>query len=327
MPGMERITLTAVDSVMITTVIDNSADLLAAAAGRARRATFGGPRLASPLMVEGEALEGLVAEHGYSALVELRRGEQSHTILYDAGLSPFGVRDNLRRLGVDVRDIEAAVMSHGHFDHTTGLQGIVEDLGRSGVPMVLHPDFWNRRRIRLEGTETVEIPTPSRRYIESAGVRIVEDRRPSLLFDAGLLVSGQVERTSGFECGMPDQEAFRDGGWTPDPAVYDDQAAIVNVAGKGLVVLTGCGHAGVVNILRHARRLTGVERIHAVIGGFHLTGKAFEPIIERTVAAVAELEPAVVVPAHCTGWKAQLALAQRLPEAVRPNAVGATFEL
>jgi 7,8-dihydropterin-6-yl-methyl-4-(beta-D-ribofuranosyl)aminobenzene 5'-phosphate synthase len=126
---------------------------------------------------------------------------------------------------------------------------------------------------------------------------------------------------------MPDQEAFRDGGWTPDPAVYDDQAAIVNVAGKGLVVLTGCGHAGVVNILRHARRLTGVERIHAVIGGFHLTGKAFEPIIERTVAAVAELEPAVVVPAHCTGWKAQLALAQRLPEAVRPNAVGATFEL
>lgn len=324
---MERITLTAVDSVMITTVIDNSADLLAAAAGRARRATFGGPRLASPLMVEGEALEGLVAEHGYSALVELRRGEQSHTILYDAGLSPFGVRDNLRRLGVDVRDIEAAVMSHGHFDHTTGLQGIVEDLGRSGVPMVLHPDFWNRRRIRLEGTETVEIPTPSRRYIESAGVRIVEDRRPSLLFDAGLLVSGQVERTSGFERGMPDQEAFRDGGWTPDPAVYDDQAAIVNVAGKGLVVLTGCGHAGVVNILRHARRLTGVERIHAVIGGFHLTGKAFEPIIERTVAAVAELEPAVVVPAHCTGWKAQLALAQRLPEAVRPNAVGATFEL
>jgi 7,8-dihydropterin-6-yl-methyl-4-(beta-D-ribofuranosyl)aminobenzene 5'-phosphate synthase len=324
---MERITPVAVDSVMITTVIDNSADLLGAGVGRAREATFGRPRLAAPVMVEGGAFDGLVAEHGYSALVELRRGERSHTILYDAGLSPFGVRDNLRRLGFDVRDIEAAVMSHGHFDHTTGLQGIVEDLGRSGVPMILHPDFWNRRRIRLEGTETIEIPTPSRRYIEGAGVQIVEGRRPSLLFDAGLLVSGEVERVSGFERGMPDQEAFRGGAWVADAAVYDDQAAIVNVADKGLVVLTGCGHAGVVNILHYARRITGVERIYAVIGGFHLTGKAFEPIIDRTVAAVAELAPAVVVPAHCTGWKAQLALAQRLPEVVRPNAVGATFEL
>ena len=324
---MERITPMAVDSVVVTTIIDNSADLLGAGVGRAREATFGGPRLAAPVMVEGGAFDGLVAEHGYSALVELRRGERSLTILYDAGLSPFGVRDNLRRLGVDVRDIEAAVLSHGHFVHTTGLQGIVEDLGRSGVPMVLHPDFWNRRRIRLEGTETIEIPTPSRRYIEGAGVQIVEDRRPSLLFDAGLLVSGEVERTSGFERGMPNQEAFRDGDWVADAAVYDDQAAIVNVADKGLVVLTGCGHAGVVNILRHARRITGVERIYAVIGGFHLTGKVFEPIIDRTVAAVAELAPAVVVPAHCTGWKAQLALVQRLPEAVRPNAVGASFEL
>ena len=324
---MEPITPAAVDSVTVTTIIDNSADLLAAVAGRARRATFGGPRLASPLMVEGEAFDGLVAEHGYSALVELRRGERTSTILYDAGLSPFGVRENLRRLEIDPRDIEAAVMSHGHFDHTTGLQGIIEDLGRSGVPMVLHPHFWNRRRLRLEGTDTIEIPTPSRSFIEGAGVQVVEDRRPSLLFDAGLLVSGEVERTSGFERGMPNQEAFHDDAWVPDAAVYDDQAAIINVADKGLVVLTGCGHAGVVNILRHARRITGIDRVHAIIGGFHLTGKAFEPIIDRTVEAVAALEPELLVPAHCTGWKAALAFARRLPDAVVPNAVGASFRI
>jgi len=327
MPAMEQINLAAVDSVTVTTIIDNGADLLAAAAGKARQATYRGPRLASPVMENGEAFDGLVAEHGYSALVELRRGERVSTILYDAGLSPFGVRDNMRRLGIDPRDIEAAVMSHGHYDHTTGLQGVVEDLGRSGIPMVLHPDFWNRRRIRLEGTETVEIPTPSRSYIEGAGVQVVEDRRPSLLFDAGLLVSGEVERTSGFERGMPHQEAFRDGRWVDDGAVYDDQAAVVNVAGKGLVVLTGCGHAGVVNILRHARAVTGIDRVYAIIGGFHLTGAAFEPIIERTVDAIAALDPAVIVPAHCTGWKASLALAKRMPDAVTPNAVGATFEL
>ena len=324
---MERIGLEPVDSVTITTIIDNSADLLAAATGKARSATFRGPHPASPLMEEGHVFGGLVAEHGYSALIEIRRGARVSTVLYDAGLSPFGVRDNMRRLQIDPRDIEAAVMSHGHFDHTTGLEGIIGDLGRSGIPMVLHPDFWNRRRLRLEGTEHVEIPTPSRSYIEGMGVEVIEERDPSFLFDAGLLVTGEVRRTTGFERGMDNQEAFRDAGWVDDGAVLDDQAAVVNVAGKGLVVLTGCGHAGVVNILRHARALTGVERIHAVIGGFHLTGKAFEPIIDRTVDAVAAFEPELVVPAHCTGWKAVMALSRRMPEAVVPNAVGATFKL
>jgi 7,8-dihydropterin-6-yl-methyl-4-(beta-D-ribofuranosyl)aminobenzene 5'-phosphate synthase len=325
MPAMERITLTAVDSVTITTLMDNAVDLLADATSKAREVTFTGSRLASPVMKEGRALEGLVGEHGYSALVVIRRGNRTSTVLYDAGLSPFGVRDNMRRLGIDPRDIEAAVMSHGHFDHTTGLEGVIGDLGRSGVPMVLHPDFWNRRRLRLEGTQTVEIPTPSRSYIEGSGVQVIEERTPSFLFDSGLLVTGEVARTSSFERGMPNQEAFRQGRWQPDREVHDDQAVIVDVAGKGLVVLTGCGHAGVINILRHAQRLTGVERIHAVIGGFHLSGKDFEPIIDQTADAVAAFAPEAVVPAHCTGWKAHLAFARRLPEAYTPNAVGATF--
>ena len=324
---MERIALQPVDSITVTTIVDNRVDLLGAAGGKAFKAAARGPRIVSPVMEEGQAIEGLVGEHGYSALLEIRRGERTSSVLYDAGLSPFGVRDNMRRLQIDPKVIEAAVMSHGHFDHTTGLEGVISDLGRSGVPMVLHPDFWNRRRLRLKGTEYLEIPTPSRGYIEGMGVQIIEERAPSFLFDSGLLVTGEVERTSGFERGMDNQEAYRDGAWVDDGAVLDDQAAVVNVAGKGLVVLTGCGHAGVVNILRHARKLTGVERIHAVIGGFHLTGKSFEPIIERTVEAVAALEPELVVPAHCTGWKASLALARRLPEALVPNAVGATFEI
>ena len=324
---MEHIRLEPVDSVTVTTIIDNGADLLAAAAGKAREATYGGPRLASPLMEGGEVFDGLVAEHGYSALVEIHRGERTSSVLYDAGLSPFGVRDNMRRLQIEPRDIQAAVMSHGHFDHTTGLEGVIADLGRSGIPMVLHPDFWNRRRIRLEGTETMEIPTPSRSYIEGMGVHVIEEREPSFLFDSGLLVTGEVERTTGFEQGMDNQEAFRDGAWVDDGAVLDDQAAVINVAGKGLVVLTGCGHAGVVNILHHARRLTGIDRVHAVIGGFHLTGKSFEPIIDRTVEAVAALEPELLVPANCTCWKAALAFARRLPDAVVPNAVGASFRI
>ena len=126
---------------------------------------------------------------------------------------------------------------------------------------------------------------------------------------------------------MPNQQAWRNGQWVADHLVADDQAVLINVAGKGLVVITGCGHSGIVNIARYAQKLTGIGRIHALIGGFHLTGKVYAPIIGRVVEAIAALDPAVIVPAHCTGWDAQLALAQRLPEALTPNAVGATFEL
>jgi len=327
MRRMERITPTPVDSVTVTTIMDNGADLLAPAAGKARQAAFAGPHPASPVMEGGERFDTLVGEHGFSALLEIRRGERTTRILYDAGLTPFGVRDNMRRLRIDPRDIEALVMSHGHFDHTTGLEGVLADLGRSGTPMVLHPDFWTRRRLKLEGTEHIEIPTPSRAYVEASGVQVIEEGAPSLLFDGGLLITGEVDRTTDYEPGMPNQQAWRGSEWVDDHLVADDQAALINVAGKGLVVITGCGHSGIVNILRYARKLAGIERVHAVIGGFHLTGKVYEPVIERVVDTFAELSPDVIVPAHCTGWKAQMALARRLPEAFIPNAVGATFEL
>ena len=99
------------------------------------------------------------------------------------------------------------------------------------------------------------------------------------------------------------------------------------MAGKGLLVLTGCGHAGVINICRYAQRLTGIDEIYAVIGGFHLNGPLFEPIIGDTVDAFESLTPDVLVPAHCTGWKATHAIARRLPDAFIQNSVGTTFEL
>lgn len=324
---MEPITPAAVDSVTVTTIMDNAADLLAPAAAAARGLTMTGTRLPSPVMVEGARTDTLTAEHGFSALLEMRRGERTTRILYDAGLTPFGVRDNMRRLGIDPRDIEALVMSHGHFDHTTGLEGVLGQLGCSGTPMVLHPDFWTRRRLKLEGTEHIEVPTPSRAFVQASGVEVIEEGAPSLLFDGGLLVTGEVDRTTDYEPGMPNQQAWRAGTWVEDPLVADDQAAIINVAGKGLVIVTGCGHSGVVNITRYARKLTGVERIYALVGGFHLSGKVYAPIIGRVVEAIAELSPDLVVPAHCTGWDAQVALARRLPEVFTPNAVGATFEL
>jgi 7,8-dihydropterin-6-yl-methyl-4-(beta-D-ribofuranosyl)aminobenzene 5'-phosphate synthase len=102
---------------------------------------------------------------------------------------------------------------------------------------------------------------------------------------------------------------------------------VVNLRDKGLVVLTGCGHAGVINTVRQARALTGVERIHAIIGGFHLSGALFEPIIAPTVAALHDFAPEMIVPAHCTGWRATHQIAREFPNAFVQNSVGTRFVL
>ncbi len=153
------------------------------------------------------------------------------------------------------------------------------------------------------------------------------DRRPSFLLDHSVLITGEVDRTSGFEPGFPPQQALRDGQWQPDPLVLDDQALIVHVRGKGLVVLTGCGHAGIVNITRYARRLTGIDQVYAVLGGFHLGGPLFEPLIPQVCEELERLSPAVIVPAHCTGWAAQRVFADRFPGSFIPNTVGTRFAL
>ncbi|HEY8527062.1 MAG TPA: MBL fold metallo-hydrolase [Acidimicrobiales bacterium] len=331
----EVLPLEPVDEVAVLTVCDNTVDMLLLDEGPVRRAGLarwlqgGGPAagLAAPTLASGKAIDPPQAEHGFSVLVEVRTGDRVHRLLFDTGITPDGCVENLRRLDRDPGDIEVIVCSHGHFDHTTGLSGLAERLGRTNLPVVIHPEFWSRRRIAVPGAEPFELPTTSRRGLEDAGFEIVEDRRPSFLFDRSVLITGEVDRTTPFETGFPVHQALRDGEWEADPLILDDQALVVNVAGRGLVVITGCGHAGIVNTCHYARRLTGVDRIHAVMGGFHLSGPLFEPIIGDTIAALGRLAPDVVVPAHCTGWKATHALAAQLPDAFVQSSVGTSLLL
>jgi 7,8-dihydropterin-6-yl-methyl-4-(beta-D-ribofuranosyl)aminobenzene 5'-phosphate synthase len=125
---------------------------------------------------------------------------------------------------------------------------------------------------------------------------------------------------------VPPQQAWLDGRWQPDPLVLEDQALIVDIKGKGLLVITGCGHAGIVNICRYARRLTKERPLYAIMGGFHLNGPIFEPLIPRVLDDLGALAPSVVVPAHCTGWRAQHAMGARFGDAFIPNTVGTRFE-
>ncbi|HVW45291.1 MAG TPA: MBL fold metallo-hydrolase [Amycolatopsis sp.] len=319
----EPITLQPVSGVHITTLVDNTYDALLPSDDLVRRRGIGSvpplPSAPSDVALSGSTLDSLRAEHGFSALVELHTDTGTRRVLFDAGVSPDGLIGNLDRLDLYPDTFEAVVFSHGHFDHVMGLQGVIRRLGRTAMPVVLHPDFWLRRRIG-----TLEIPAPSRTAIEGAGFQIIEDRQPSFLLDGMLLVTGEVARTTPFEKGMSGHQALRDGEWVPDELIHDDQAVVLDVAGKGLVVLTGCGHAGIVNIVRHAKRLTGVDQVYAILGGLHLRDG---PVVPRTVAALAAESPGVVVPAHCTSWMAQHALAAGLPGAFHANAVGSRFEL
>jgi 7,8-dihydropterin-6-yl-methyl-4-(beta-D-ribofuranosyl)aminobenzene 5'-phosphate synthase len=246
-------------------------------------------------------------------------------LLFDTGVSPDGMTANADRLGVDLGAVQGVVLSHGHFDHAGGLAGLV---GRGPLPMTVHPLVWTRRRIAVPGTDAVELPTLSRRALEDEGFAVVERREPSLLVDGCVLITGEIDRTTDFERGMPPPHQAWDGsGWRHDPLVLDDQALVVHVRGRGLVVLTGCGHGGAVNTVRHALRLTGVDRLAALLGGLHLSGPAFEPIVGPTVAALSELAPDLLAPGHCTGWRAQHALAAALPDAWVASSSGTSYTL
>lgn len=322
----DPIHLDPVDEVVVTMLVDNSYDALLGSTSIARRAPLGKlASVASSVMDGGETRAGLAAEHGFSALVTVRRGEVSHTVLFDTGISRDGMADNMERLEVEPDSVEAVVLSHGHFDHTGGLEGLARLRGRAGLPMVVHPMVWSPRRLVIPDGPTLELPTLSRSAVEAEGFEVIERRQRSLLLDGSLLVTGEVDRTTEFEQGFPVHQRRGPDGWEPDPLILDSQALVVHVRGRGLVVLTGCGHAGAINIARHALRLTEVDRLHALLGGFHLTGPVFEPIIEPTVAALRDLAPAVVVPGHCTGWRATHRIAAELPDAFLPNAVGTRY--
>jgi 7,8-dihydropterin-6-yl-methyl-4-(beta-D-ribofuranosyl)aminobenzene 5'-phosphate synthase len=327
-----QISLTPVERVEILTVIDNVVDVLLPSTAVAKRMGIAGregqplPRLEAPLLEEGYAADSPFAEHGLSFLVTVFVDGQRHSLLFDTGATVGGLVHNLRAMGVNPQEIEAIVLSHGHFDHTTGLNGLVKEL-QPLPPLLVHPDCWLKRRVAVPRRQPRDLPTTSRDWVRAAGFELVEQRQPSLLFDGAVLVTGEIERTTSFEQGMAVHQALRDGEWQLDPFIYDDQALVVDLRGRGLVVITGCGHAGVINTVLHARKLTGIERVYAVIGGFHLATSSLESVVRPTVEALAEFAPEVIVPAHCTGWRATHAIAAAFPEAFIQGSVGTKYVL
>ena len=327
-PAADPITLEPVDEVTVTTLVDNVYDALLTSDDTITRAPLAAGTAQAPQFEPGRTHVGLIAEHGFSALVTARRGATTTSVLFDTGLSPEAMVTNAGRLGIDLSGLHAIVLSHGHFDHAGGLAGLAARRGTRSVPMVVHPLVWTRRRLALPGGRADDWPTLSKGALTGEGFEVIERRQPSVLAGGSILITGEVDRTTDFEHGMPPTHQHWTGTtWEPDPLVLDDQALVVNVRGKGLVIVTGCGHAGAINIVRYAQRLTGVPRLHALLGGLHLSGAFFTPSIGPTVDALTELAPDLLAPGHCTGWRAQHTLAAALPDSWVQSSSGTRYQL
>jgi len=315
----DKVTLKTVDRVEITTLVDNYVDVLLPSTDVVTR---------PPLSIEGKVKgDTFLAEHGLSLLVTAYNGKDKHTILFDTGYTKVGVLHNTEQLGLDIKDIEVIVLSHGHMDHTGSLYGILDKVPGK-ISLVLHPGAFQYPRYtrQPDGSTNIWPQTLVRNELEQKNVDIVESETPVLVANGLIMVTGEVDRVTPFEKGMPNALMEKNGELVQDP-IIDDQAIVMKLNGKGLVVISGCSHAGIINTLMYAQKTTEEQNIHAVLGGFHLSGPFFEKFHDPTVDALKKIDPDVLMPMHCTGWKAIQRFQKEFPESFVLNSVGSKVVL
>lgn len=286
----------ALDKIEITTLQDNGIDLTAM--DNSEIITRAGS------VKDGEIKKSVLAEHGFSVYLTTTHGDRARTMVFDFGFSSFGAAYNAEILGLDMGRVEALALSHGHSDHTGGFEKIVATTGRKDIEFVVHPAVFRAPRYLKFGEDRrIYFPQFERDTCQKAGVKLVETRDPYPMLDGDVLFLGEIKRQTEFERGFPLAHYEDDGIEKQDP-IEDDTSIVLHLKDRGLVIISGCAHSGIVNTIRHAREVTGIDAVYAVIGGFHLSGPLFEPIIEITAAALEESAPSYVVPSHCTGRKA-----------------------
>ncbi|MGB7705722.1 MAG: MBL fold metallo-hydrolase [Nitrososphaeraceae archaeon] len=327
--------LQEIESAKITILVDNITDRLLPSSSIVKR----------PPMISNQTIsKSPIAEHGFSALLEIsyvyENATKTNKILFDTGVSKEGIVNNSDVLGINLKDIETIVLSHGHFDHISGL---ISTLGRlkKSVEIIAHPEAFLRRWLVYPNGNKARMDFLDEEEINQAGgiirkvdkisflPRNVNMQRKKKTNQANnrVMITGEIPRVTEFEKGFPLQYKEQDNeiNLVPDPLVSDDQALIMNVKNKGLIILTGCGHAGIVNTIKFAKKVTGIKKIYCVIGGFHLSGQDYENSIPLTIAELTRVDPQYIVPCHCTGWKATNKIIDTMPEKFIQSSVGSTF--
>lgn len=322
-------TLDPVDRLEILILVDNATDTLSSTPAfveteSARMNRRGLRTMASKCLC--------CAAHGLSCLVTAHRGGKSRTVLFDTGPEEYAFERNVTRLGADLGAVDGIVLSHGHWDHAGAMLlalGMIR--GRTGgkaVPFYGHPGMFRSRGVKLpNGTVRPMEDVPSVADLTTFGADVVLATQPQALLDGMFYVSGEIPRVTPFERGYPGQVRLADDGktWEPDEMLVDERFLAVNVADKGLVVFSACSHAGIVNVLTHARDSFPAVPLHAAMGGLHLSGTN-EAIIPQTVEGLRGFGLKTLAAGHCTGWRAMTALANAFGDTVlAPTAVGKTY--
>jgi 7,8-dihydropterin-6-yl-methyl-4-(beta-D-ribofuranosyl)aminobenzene 5'-phosphate synthase len=268
-------------------------------------------------VVPGRLKKPLVAAHGLAYWLTLEQNGHTTTLLMDTANSPLPYFNNLEALEHTPREADAMIISHGHPDHYGGLMEFLKRRG-SGLPVYLHRDcFYPKLLITPRGR--IGPWKLDQEELEKLGARVEVNEGPSLVLGQALL-TGTVEASTLYETPLPGAKRVVAGQEEHDPFT-DEQPLVLQVAGKGLVVLGGCSHPGIVNMIKYAQKITGVERIAAIIGGFHLTAGGQE-LIRETIQGLRELNPELILAGHCTGFKALTQLALAFPDNFMVSCVG-----
>jgi 7,8-dihydropterin-6-yl-methyl-4-(beta-D-ribofuranosyl)aminobenzene 5'-phosphate synthase len=266
------------------------------------------------------------AEHGLAYYMETVINGKTSACMFDYGLDPVGVMNNITLLGLDLGKTNAFSLSHGHFDHWMGAVSILkQNQSRiaGGTPFYVGEEGFARRySLRPGTTEAMDIGQLKKEDIEAFGVKVMEVKKPVQIIP-GAYFTGNIERVTTYEKVSPSLLIKR--GEKPEPDDFrGEQALFFNVKGKGLVVLSGCAHAGIVNTVKQAQKIAGIDKIHAVMGGFHLINAKPE-VIQNTVADIKATRPDHIVPTHCTGFEAILAFVKEMPNEFTLNTAGTQY--
>lgn len=271
------------------------------------------------------------AHHGLSVLLSATAGGRKHTLLFDAGPAAATFQRNTEILGVDFTSIEAVVLSHGHWDHAGGLLAAVESIARSrgakSFSCYVHPGMFRQRATRRpDGQLYVNELVPAPEQLSAAGANVINTREPQSVAGGAFYVSGEIPRVTSYEAGVPNHLSRSADGtsWEPDPLIMDERYVSVNVRGKGQFVFSACSHAGLINVLTHARSVFPSVPLYGAMGGLHLSG-INERVIPQTVADLGKFGLKVLAPGHCTGWRALSHMAQNFGDELVPTAVGKKY--
>lgn len=321
--------LIEVDSLQVQVIVDNVTDSLSSIP---KNVVHEMDYLADHGMEElsGECL--CCGAHGLSLLLTASKNALSHSLLFDAGPEGAVFQRNVSKLGINMTQVEEVVLSHGHWDHAGGFFAALQLMKSKNpdhkVTFQLNPGMFYQRATRSDTHLFPFKKVPSVAELQSKGAEVVNSDEARLLLDNMFYLSGEIPRVTDYETGFPGHvKQLPNQEWVPDPFILDERFLVVHVRNKGLIVFSACSHAGIINVLKETQALFPAIPIYAVMGGFHLSGHEKENIIPQTVEDMRQFGLKMIIPAHCTGWRAVNALGNAFgDEIIVPSAVGRLYQ-